>query len=70
MKVQVIDNESLEEMMYDGNMGICLNCGEIAYSVEPDARNYKCEACNRLEVFGLEEAMLMGMIKIEEGDEE
>jgi hypothetical protein len=43
----------------DENEGICFACGEIADSVEPDARNYKCESCGEWRVFGAEEALLV-----------
>lgn len=29
----------------DTDEGICLNCGHIQSSVEPDARCYPCEEC-------------------------
>lgn len=40
------------------NVGFCVACGEEAEGCEPDARNYKCEHCGKLEVFGAEELML------------
>lgn len=43
-------------------LGLCRACGSVAEQVEPDARNYKCHACERMEVFGLEELILMGEI--------
>ena len=46
------------------NPGVCLACGEEAYGVEPDARNYTCEACGESKVFGLEEALMMGAIDL------
>jgi hypothetical protein len=51
--------------------GLCLSCGAAAYGVEPDARNYTCEACEEPSVFGIEEAQQMGRIRFadhEEGD--
>ena len=48
----------------ENNEGICLACLEEAYGVEPDARNYTCEACGWNEVFGLDELMIMGKIDI------
>lgn len=38
--------------------GLCIECGETAYSVEPDARGYTCECCGASAVFGLEELIL------------
>lgn len=47
----------------DENEGFCLACGHRAHGVEPDARNYKCEACDKPYVFGAEELVLMGAVK-------
>jgi len=55
--------------LWEGRMGICLACGEEHYGVEPDARRYDCESCGKPEVYGLEEAVLMGRVDIEEGDD-
>lgn len=37
--------------------GFCLMCGLDVYGVEPDARNYTCEACGAEQVFGAEELL-------------
>lgn len=43
--------------------GVCVECKEITNSgVEPDARAYECESCGRRTVYGIEEALLMGLI--------
>jgi hypothetical protein len=44
------------------NNGICLNCGHVQDGCEPDARNYKCEACGENKVFGAEEAVVTLMV--------
>ena len=31
--------------MDDCGEGFCLNCGEQAFGIEPDARNYTCDEC-------------------------
>ena len=50
--------------------GICLSCGEVTCGgVEPDARNYNCDACGALRVWGLEMALVAGYIEIEESTE-
>ena len=52
-----------EEDYHERDNGICLACGEIRYgSTEPDACNYPCDACGENQVYGLEEALLMGRI--------
>lgn len=40
--------------------GFCLACGAEAHGVEPDARNYECEACGQSHVFGAEEILISG----------
>ena len=52
--------------LQEENGGVCLECGELAYGVEPDARNYTCEECGRAQVFGADEALLMGIIEFKE----
>jgi hypothetical protein len=42
----------------DDNLGFCIACGEEACGVEPDARNYECEACGERQVFGAEELLI------------
>jgi len=42
----------------DDHTGICKACGSEQGGCEPDARNYKCEDCGKLEVFGAEECLL------------
>lgn len=48
----------------DNGGGVCLACKEEASGVEPDARNYECEACGAKRVFGIEELLIMGMIDL------
>lgn len=43
----------------DDNLGFCIACGEEAFSVEPDARQYKCESCGERKVYGAEELLIM-----------
>jgi hypothetical protein len=47
------------------NMGYCKACREFTHDCcEPDARNYECPECGESEVFGAEEAMLIGIIEV------
>lgn len=46
--------EAVEE---DDGVGFCLECGEEASGVEPDARCYECECCSKKAVFGAEELL-------------
>jgi len=64
MQIEMTEKQVSEAMFGLDNPGVCLRCGAEAYGCEPDARNYKCESCGAHEVFGLEEAMMMGNIVI------
>lgn len=56
---------AVDQEDFDDYNGICLACGEIQYGgVEPDARRYTCESCGEDEVYGLEEALVMGRITL------
>jgi hypothetical protein len=52
----------------DDNAGFCTHCQEITNhgDCEPDACNYECEECGNNTVFGIEEALLQGLITVEE----
>jgi len=47
----------------DDQAGFCLACGNMQFNCEPDARNYKCEACGECRVFGASELVFMGHVK-------
>lgn len=44
-------------------LGFCVSCGEYREGCEPDARRYKCEVCGERAVYGLEELLIMGLVK-------
>ncbi len=46
--------------------GFCIECGEQAYGVEPDARRYRCESCGANAVYGAEELLIRGVIQFSE----
>lgn len=48
----------IEAAQADDNLGFCLACGEEAYGVEPDARRYVCESCDKHQVYGAEELLI------------
>jgi hypothetical protein len=57
--------------LMDRTNGACLACGAFTGSgVEPDARNYRCEDCGELQVFGLEELLMMGRLELDGDGEE
>lgn len=47
------------------SQGFCLACGADAYGVEPDARQYECEACGSPKVYGIPELLMMGLVKLD-----
>lgn len=49
----------LEAVEADNYTGFCLACGAERGGCEPDARNYECEQCEAMEVFGAEECLMM-----------
>ena len=61
----------LEELMTavesDDNAGFCLACGDDAYGVEPDARQYQCERCDARKVYGCEQLLIMGLYFSDQG---
>lgn len=64
-----IDEETYADLSESGG-GVCLSCGDMPESgIEPDARNYECDCCGERQVFGLEEALIMGRITFHESDE-
>jgi hypothetical protein len=40
------------------NIGFCKECGAEADGCEPDARNYRCESCGAMAVYGAEEMLV------------
>jgi hypothetical protein len=40
------------------SVGFCKECGHSQDGCEPDARNYKCESCGAMAVYGAEEMLI------------
>ncbi len=68
MRYRPVVNESeLRHQLYaEGNLGFCLDCGMETDGVEPDARKYRCGDCGMMAVYGLEELVMMGLVRIGE----
>lgn len=49
----------LEAVESDEYIGFCVACGAEHDGVEPDARQYECQDCGKLKVYGAEELLLM-----------
>lgn len=59
----MMDTETYTQHSED-YQGFCIFCGEEHDCIEPDARKYQCENCNKAGVYGTEELLLMGRIAI------
>jgi len=55
-------NEVLEAIQRDDCTGFCVSCGNEQNGCEPDARNYECEACGEMKVFGAEQCLIEGFV--------
>ena len=49
----------IEAIELDESVGICTACGNEQGCCEPDARRYRCEACDERAVYGAQELLLM-----------
>ena len=61
MKNPIPLDELMEAMQTDEMVGWCINCGCRHEPVEPDARKYTCEACEKPAVYGASE-IIMGVL--------
>jgi hypothetical protein len=52
-------DEVMQAIEEDDCLGFCLSCNEQQGGCEPDARNYECESCGEMNVFGAEEILFM-----------
>jgi hypothetical protein len=59
--IQVSEAEYAYLSENDG--GFCLECRAEAFGVEPDARRYRCEACDARAVYGAAELLIRGLIE-------
>jgi len=60
----VITVAEMAHIQMNSGPGFCLACGEEADGCEPDARQYECEACGARKVYGIEELLMMGLVKL------
>jgi hypothetical protein len=54
----------MSHIQFNSGPGFCLACGEEADGCEPDARQYECESCGERKVYGIEELLMMGLVKL------
>lgn len=57
MKISI--ERIIDAVREDDGCGFCTSCGEEQYGCEPDARNYECENCGKMKVFGAAELLFM-----------
>jgi hypothetical protein len=58
--------ESYFKEAVDDNLGWCTKCKDFTTGCcEPDAHRYECDECGKNSVYGAEEALLLGLITIE-----
>jgi predicted RNA-binding Zn-ribbon protein involved in translation (DUF1610 family) len=68
-KVVGVTEEDYMEMT-ESYMGFCPDCGDFTRdTTEPDAENYDCPDCEKNNVVGAEQALLLGLIDITESEE-
>jgi len=60
MIISVYEDEF--EAICEDDGGWCLECGEEAYGIEQDARNYVCDCCGSPAVFGAEQCLIEGRV--------
>jgi hypothetical protein len=69
MAVKSFSAEEFQDMC-DESQGFCTTCQDFTRDTcEPDACNYDCPECMKLTVFGAEQAMMMGLLEVEEGED-
>jgi len=52
----------------EAGSGYCVECGDLTRSCcEPDAEKYACPDCGALAVYGVEQAVLLGLLVVSEG---
>lgn len=63
--VVVVSAEEFGEAMGDGSAGFCLACGAESTGTEPDAERYRCYHCGEHRVYGAEQLLIMGRLRVE-----
>ncbi len=55
------------QRLRDEDGGICRSCGNIVEGgCEPDAERYPCDSCGENQVFGIEQAVLIGFLDLDD----
>jgi hypothetical protein len=62
--VVTVSEVEFAEAMTDAAIGFCVACGCSSYGVEPDAERYRCDYCSELKVYGAEQLLIMGRLRV------
>jgi hypothetical protein len=62
--VVIVSEVEFAEAMNDAAIGFCVACGVSQHMVEPDAERYRCDYCEALEVYGAEQLLIMGRLRV------
>lgn len=66
MNAHMISSDDYEDACAN-DMGWCPHCKEFTRAqTEPDAEGYDCDQCEKHDVVGAENALIMGMIEFED----
>lgn len=57
--------EEYEELT-EASLGMCLACGALRGTVEPDAEGYECEECEAPAVMGVEQMLMEGILEFQD----
>jgi hypothetical protein len=60
----VLTVAEMSHIQMNSGAGFCLACGEEQDGCEPDARQYECDLCGERKVYGIEELLMMGLVKL------
>lgn len=59
--MKLTEDMIIEAIESDDYIGFCIECGAEHYDIEPDAREYTCESCEKSKVYGAQEILIMGL---------
>jgi len=51
-------------LLLESNGGVCLECKEIVYDIDPEVEGCSCPSCGAKEVYGVAQASTMGKIEL------
>ncbi len=63
-RIPPIITEDTYKSLVDSYQGICTSCLSTKDSCEPDAERYQCDNCDKHQVYGTEQLLIMGLLQI------